>query len=163
MEWRNPRHNASGSVDVDLLHPKYGWIPFTVDPEDKHADINVVDLAKDIASHGQVAPYAPPPADQRRMAMRPLNRRQFFIAMMEAGHLSEQEAENAAAGGSIPGRFNVGLNKLPPSERAAARITLRSFSSIRRTDPTILIVLENMQTPPTPAQLDTIWETYVHR
>ena len=162
MEWRNPRYNAAGSVDVDLLHPKYGWIPFTVDAADKFARFDVVALMRDISAQGQVAPYVPPPPASRRATMKPLTRAQFFRAMMETGHLSEQEAENAAAGGPIPGQFMAALNTLPQSERAAARIWLRSFTTVRRDNPVILLVFGRVQTPPTPAQLDTIWETYAN-
>ncbi|TWI34918.1 hypothetical protein [Paracoccus sulfuroxidans] len=34
MEWRNPRFNASGTIDVELLVPDLGWLPFTASPDD---------------------------------------------------------------------------------------------------------------------------------
>lgn len=34
MTIRNPRHAASGRIDVEYEHPKFGWIPFTASPDD---------------------------------------------------------------------------------------------------------------------------------
>lgn len=34
MEYKNPRYTAAGTIDVDIEHPDFGWIPFTADPDD---------------------------------------------------------------------------------------------------------------------------------
>lgn len=34
MNFRNPKHNNNGSIDCEIEHPDYGWIPFTADPND---------------------------------------------------------------------------------------------------------------------------------
>lgn len=34
MEYRNPRYNRWGSIDVEINHPDSGWIPFTASPDD---------------------------------------------------------------------------------------------------------------------------------
>lgn len=31
---RNPIYNAAGTIDCELDHPVYGWIPFTASPDD---------------------------------------------------------------------------------------------------------------------------------
>jgi len=32
--WRNPRYNAHGTIDIEIEHPTLGWIHFTADPND---------------------------------------------------------------------------------------------------------------------------------
>jgi hypothetical protein len=58
MEYRNAKYNAVGTVDCEINHPRYGWIPFTANPNDvEPLGSQVFDSAKDTA-----APYiAPPP------------------------------------------------------------------------------------------------------
>lgn len=34
MELRNPSYNRFGTIDCEVNHPKFGWIPFTADPDD---------------------------------------------------------------------------------------------------------------------------------
>lgn len=34
MNIRNLQHNAVGTIDCEIEHPTYGWIPFTASPED---------------------------------------------------------------------------------------------------------------------------------
>jgi hypothetical protein len=34
VEYRTPAFNASGSIDVEINHPDFGWIPFTASPDD---------------------------------------------------------------------------------------------------------------------------------
>lgn len=58
MEYRNAQFNRHGTIDVEIKHPKYGWIPFTASPDD------VEDFGKAIhaeVSKGDVAKYVAPP------------------------------------------------------------------------------------------------------
>ncbi|WP_044547581.1 hypothetical protein [Mesorhizobium japonicum] len=34
MEYRNAAFNQFGTVDLEINHPEYGWIPFTASPDD---------------------------------------------------------------------------------------------------------------------------------
>lgn len=34
VEYRNPAFNAAGTIDVEINHPDFGWIPFTASPQD---------------------------------------------------------------------------------------------------------------------------------
>lgn len=34
MEYRNPQFNHLGTIDVEINHPAFGWIPFTASPDD---------------------------------------------------------------------------------------------------------------------------------
>lgn len=37
MEIRNPTFNRFGTIDCEVNHPSFGWIPFTADPNDPEA------------------------------------------------------------------------------------------------------------------------------
>ena len=34
VEYRNPAYNENGTIDVEINHPDFGWIPFTASPDD---------------------------------------------------------------------------------------------------------------------------------
>ena len=59
MEFRNPGYNVHGSIDCEINHPAFGWIPFTAsvaDPDPSTAHI----YAAIMESEEPIAPYAPP-------------------------------------------------------------------------------------------------------
>ena len=57
MEFRNAQYNQFGTIDCEINHPDYGWIPFTADPNDvEPLGAEVFEAAKDAAG-----PYVPPP------------------------------------------------------------------------------------------------------
>lgn len=63
MEVKNPRFtNADKSlIDVDILHPVFGWIPFTANPDDAE-DYGRQIYAEAVAGDfGPITDYVPPP------------------------------------------------------------------------------------------------------
>jgi hypothetical protein len=60
IEYRNARYNQSGTVDLEINHPDYGWIPFTASPDDPDQFGRDVFAGLDPAN---IAPYVAPPAD----------------------------------------------------------------------------------------------------
>jgi hypothetical protein len=56
--FRNARYNSRGTIDVEINHPRHGWIPFTANPEDPELIGAVVHY---VVSQGKVEPYVPPP------------------------------------------------------------------------------------------------------
>ena len=34
LQARNPKRNENGTIDLEIEHPQYGWIPFTADKDD---------------------------------------------------------------------------------------------------------------------------------
>jgi len=56
MDFRNPAYNASGSIDCEINHPDYGWIPHTI-PADENPDLQAAAIA------AGVAPYVAPTID----------------------------------------------------------------------------------------------------
>ncbi len=56
IEYKNPRYNQHGTIDVDINHPVYGWIPFTASSNDVEPHgRQIFDDLKD-----EAAPYTPP-------------------------------------------------------------------------------------------------------
>jgi hypothetical protein len=58
MNFRSATWNALGTIDLEIEHPIFGWVPFTASPNDPEL------AGKQIyaeASKGTVAPYVPPP------------------------------------------------------------------------------------------------------
>lgn len=57
MKFRNAKYNAFGTIDCEIEHPAFGWVPFTASPED------IEPLGKQVfdAAKGAASAYAPPP------------------------------------------------------------------------------------------------------
>lgn len=69
MDYRNAKRNENGSIDCEIGHPTYGWIPFTCDPFDTGALFDVISLYEAMNSDPETAPYvyvppAPPTPEQ---------------------------------------------------------------------------------------------------
>jgi hypothetical protein len=60
--FRDARYDAAGTITADILHPVFGWAPFTASPDDVAAHGRA--LFMHISSVGPVAPYVPPPSDE---------------------------------------------------------------------------------------------------
>ena len=58
MNALNPQQTAEGSIDLELNHPIYGWIPFTASPHDPHGVELYVQAVNGL--FGPVAEYIPP-------------------------------------------------------------------------------------------------------
>jgi len=53
--------NADNSkFDLEIEHPTFGWIPYTLNPADTDMTINNDDLLAAITQNGDVAAYVPP-------------------------------------------------------------------------------------------------------
>lgn len=55
---RNPSYNAAGTIDCEIDHPVYGWIPYTADPNDAEPLGALIHAA---ALEMGPAPYVAPP------------------------------------------------------------------------------------------------------
>jgi hypothetical protein len=98
--WRNPVFTASGRIDCEIEHPRLGWLPFRLDPDDTGADFDVAALHAEIVAAGGIAPYQPPSAAeilaQERATMR-CSRFQARAALHNAGLLQAVEQAVAAS------------------------------------------------------------------
>ena len=61
MNYRNAKYTKNnGIIDCEIEHPKFGWIPYTLDPADTDMTISNDDLLAAMATAGDVAAYVPP-------------------------------------------------------------------------------------------------------
>ena len=61
MNYRHAKYLANGCIDCEIEHPKYGWIPFTLDPADTSAAVDAAELFERITTAGAAAAYVQPP------------------------------------------------------------------------------------------------------
>lgn len=86
MDGRNAKYNSDGSIDLEINHPLYGWIPFTARPDDEEDHGRAIHAAALAGDFGSIAAYVPPPPpdppsieELRENAS--LTRMQFFTAL----------------------------------------------------------------------------------
>ncbi len=60
MKTRHPRYNAKGSIDLEIEHPVFGWIPFTATPNDPHQHGREIYNSAVSGKHGEIAAYVEP-------------------------------------------------------------------------------------------------------
>ena len=144
MQARNPKHNADNSIDMEIEHPVYGWIPFTASPDDVEELGRVLHAAAIAGEFGPVAPYIPPPEPtyaERLAAARAsatLTRREFFLGLDTLGIYD-----------------TVMAAELP----RAARIELDTATSFERTWPTLVQMAHSLGF--TDEQLDALFNIEV--
>jgi hypothetical protein len=88
MEYRNAKYNRHGTINCEVNHPKFGWIPYTASPDD------VEELGKELyaeVAKGEVAEYEPPPPQPEVIPDR-VTARQFKMQLEKDGLLSSVEA-----------------------------------------------------------------------
>ena len=59
IKYRAARYVEGGLIDCEIEHPEHGWIPFTLNPKDPAAGIDVAALFAEISKEGDVAAYSP--------------------------------------------------------------------------------------------------------
>ena len=58
MNYRNAKRISGGRIDCEIEHPKYGWIPYTIDPNDKDSTVDNAALVLAIGTNA--TPYTAP-------------------------------------------------------------------------------------------------------
>jgi hypothetical protein len=141
INFRNPAWNSFGTIDCEIEHPVFGWIPFTADPND-------------VESHGQAIfnaaapiaePYIPPsPEEQAAQALAQernnmvCSRMQAKIAMYQAGILEAVESVISQADPLVQIAWNEAIE-------------------FRRNSPTIISLANTIDPPLTETQLDDLF------
>lgn len=64
MEYRKAKRVSGNRIDCEINHPEHGWIPFTCDPKDTGARIDVVSLYAAMDSDPATAAYVPPTQEE---------------------------------------------------------------------------------------------------
>jgi hypothetical protein len=110
-ELRNPKYSAAG-IDCEILHPVYGWLPFTATAT---GDSVVVDV------YQRALLMSPAPADPVPIIVpQSVTMRQARLALLGAGMLPTVEAA---------------LDALSEPQRTAARIEWDYSNEVQRTHP----------------------------
>jgi hypothetical protein len=62
MEAKNPKYSQAdnSTIDIEINHAVYGWIPFTADPKDVEAHGRELFAQAVAGEFGEIAPYVPP-------------------------------------------------------------------------------------------------------
>lgn len=65
MKYRNAKYiNVSGWIDCEIEHEQFGWIPYTLNPDDTDMTVNNDELLAEMKKNGDVAAYVPPTQDE---------------------------------------------------------------------------------------------------
>lgn len=140
MQIRNPQYNAFGTIDCEIEHPQFGWIPFTAAPDDVEPHgRQVYETALGLGPAAYVAPAVVEPTPEELLiqwrATASLSRAEFCIALKRAGILSASEAKQAAKG-DWPETFADALAGFPDADEA--EITWAAITTVDRMHPMLL-------------------------
>lgn len=139
FEWRHPRFRPSGTIDLEINHPDFGWIPFTASPHDAEEHGRALfEASKNVA-----APYVPPPLEQQRAAIPDLTARQFRLGLLNAG--------------LTPSQVTAAIEELPASlEKETAKVEWEYATTFHRLHPLIATVGAALGL--TDDQIDAMWQ-----
>ena len=154
MYFRNAVFTADGSIDCEIEHPAFGWLPFTASENDSEShgrDIFAAALA------ANPAPFvAPPPKPVDRAAMQ-MTFAQLLIGLVAMGWITKPEGI-AWLGGTVPVAVNTLIASLPVDQQFAALARAVRPSVVQRLD-ALVVALAAVQGR-TDAQMDTFFVTY---
>lgn len=116
MNVRNPKYSEHGSVECEVEHPVYGWIPFHAVAGDPESDKVLAQIALDALPivPASPAPDAPVPA---RVTMR-----QARLALLAAGLLPQVDAAVAAIPGAAGEAARIEWEYAATVERGSALV-----------------------------------------
>jgi hypothetical protein len=83
MNFKNAKYIKNGWIDCEIEHPKFGWIPFTCDPNDTGTAFDTKELFDRMVASNTVAAYVPPTQEE-------LNAAQMQIVISQRNVLLQQ-------------------------------------------------------------------------
>lgn len=88
MNAKEPRYTNSGSIDLLIDHPEYGWIPFTASPDDCEEYGRELFAQAISGEFGEVAEYVEPePTPVPVTVPQVVTMRQARLALLQSGYL----------------------------------------------------------------------------
>jgi hypothetical protein len=164
MNYRNAKQIGGTRIDCEIDHPIYGWVPFTCDPEDTGAGVDVITLYDAMAADPSTLPHVPPSQEDidaaalaaARSSMT-LSFAQLLIGLVTEGWISEADGE-AWLIGTLPAPVLALIASLPTAQQFAAKARAIRPSEVLRQD--TLVVALGSYTGKTEAEIDTFFRTY---
>lgn len=139
MEFRNAKYNEHGTIDMEINHEKFGWIPFTASSNDRE---EIGRILYDEAVVFGPEEYVPPTPEEARQLLPSLTRRQFKLGMRSLGITSEM--------------ITSAINNIQDiNSREIAMIEWEEAQSYQRLHPLVLSLSVGFNI--TEDQLDTAW------
>lgn len=138
MQIRNPVFNAQGTIDCEIEHPVYGWIPFTASPNDSEAHGREIYADAQAGKFGPIGAYIPNSPEVsdlylwRQTAV--LTRIEMAYALLVAGILTQSDAEVFAAHG-LPQPLATMIESLPTEAQPLARLKMFGAKEFPRKEP----------------------------
>lgn len=123
MQVKNLKYNQFGTIDCEIEHPIYGWIPFTASPNDSEP------LGVEIYNHaingelGTVEEYVPTSPVVSIPSF--VTMRQARLALLQQGLLSQVQ---------------TAIDSLPSPQKEAAQIEWDYSSEVHRNKPFVQLL-----------------------
>lgn len=92
MEFRNPVYNAFGTIDCEINHPNFGWVPFTADPDD--TDQRGRDIFEAAFALGPADYVAPPPQAPTTQQINAERARRLVLPFDFGGNSFDRDAQS---------------------------------------------------------------------
>lgn len=96
MEYRNAKYNSVGTIDCEINHPKFGWIPFTASPDDSQKyGRDLYASMRDIANE-YTPPPPPPPPTKDEVAAQVRSHRDALLSSSDWTQMQDAPVDRAA-------------------------------------------------------------------
>ena len=79
MDARNPKYNADGSIDLEIEHPDFGWLPFTATPDDPEEFGRTLYAQVLAGDFGTISPYVAPQPTSAEILAEKKRQRQAIV------------------------------------------------------------------------------------
>jgi len=97
MNYRNAKFTAQPNIiDCEIEHPKFGWIPYTLDPADTDQTVNNADLMALVQGRNDVAEYVEPPVDPKALAAEARTKRNAILTQSDWTQVADAPVDQTA-------------------------------------------------------------------
>ena len=130
MEYRNPQWSVNNFIDCEINHPKFGWIPFTADPNDTGTFFDVAELYDEMKEDSTILPYVPLPPEPPEVPAQ-ITRRQCAVMMLSQNMITSQEAILMTQSGIPPANVQTYFDAMSEPQRTMAIIDFAATNYFR--------------------------------
>jgi N-acyl-D-aspartate/D-glutamate deacylase len=163
MNYRNAKRLENGWIDCEIEHDKFGWIPFTCDPNDTEPLFDVAALHATMDADPATADYVPPTQEEldaiaalMREGMN-LSFAQLIIGLVSEQWITEEDGRLWLTG-TLPPQVISTISLIPAEQRFAATAKATRPSVVNRLDP--LVQMMALAQGRSDAELDDFFRAY---